>query len=142
MLRLSLVVVLLVGGMLGCSNPESNTNTNSSPTTRKAPPTGLDPLPESLQNPSSWDELNAKIQTQCETETQNVHNVNRCVGKYRSLYCEHQGGEWTTFQNGCMDRCDVLKDPGASKACTDDEPFGCECGQQHCWDGLTCVSNP
>lgn len=126
---------------LGCSSNEGSNNNNSSPTKRTAP-TGLDPLPESLKSPSSWDDLNAKIKTQCQSETQNVHNVNRCIGKYRALYCSHQGGEWTTFGDGCLDQCSVLRDPGTKDSCKDNEPFGCECDKDHCWDGMTCVANP
>lgn len=140
-IRLCLVVLLGLTANMGCTGISTNTNTNQQLPLRPTPQPNLPALPNSLQNPTSSEDLAAKIKTQCEQETQNVHNVIRCQGKYMSLYCEHQGGTWATMDNGCVDRCDVVRNPALLSSCRDGEPFGCDCGKDYCWTGLTCERN-
>lgn len=146
-MRWMLLVLWTISGMWGvwgwgCSGPSATSNTNANLPNRPTPQPNLPALPTVLQQPSSAEDLAAKIKTLCEQETQNVHNVIRCQGKYTSLYCEHQGGVWATMDNGCVDRCDVLRNPASAGACRDESPFGCDCGKDYCWTGLTCERNP
>lgn len=101
---------------------------------------GGEELPESLKNPSSAEALDQAIKAQCTQETKNVHNLLKCQGKYRTAYCSYKGGSWESFNDGCTDQCNPQRS-GNKTACTDDEPFGCDCGASKCWTGIACEAN-
>jgi len=54
--------------------------------------------------------------------------------------CSDVGGTWEIFNNGCVDSCYLVLNPGAM--CTQAMTAGCNCGASQCWDGDTCVDNP
>lgn len=51
--------------------------------------------------------------------------------------CSRVSGEWMEFSNGCVDSCDYRKNPGET-FCTLALAYGCECGEDACWNGETC----
>ena len=46
--------------------------------------------------------------------------------------CLDAGGTWVEFSNGCVDSCESQRDSTVS--CTQSLTFGCECGDEQCWN--------
>ena len=49
--------------------------------------------------------------------------------------CKQQNGVWKEFANGCVDNCS--NKISKTSICTNTMTFGCECGQNKCWDNST-----
>jgi len=54
--------------------------------------------------------------------------------------CESVDGTWTEFSNGCVDSCDLARNP-ETILCTQALTDGCECGPDRCWNGESCEDN-
>lgn len=59
------------------------------------------------------------------------------VTDHLALVCEEEGGQWRLFNNGCVDSCDAARNDDIM--CTQAMTYGCDCGDDMCWDGQTCV---
>ncbi len=46
--------------------------------------------------------------------------------------CETAGGEWIEFTDACVDNCYT------QDACAQALTYGCDCGEDMCWNGLDC----
>lgn len=59
------------------------------------------------------------------------------------LSCENSGHTWKIFGDGCVDNCAKAADP-TSIACTMAATWGCDCGEDKCWDfdSISCQLNP
>ena len=53
--------------------------------------------------------------------------------------CVRLGLEWRVFNNGCVDSCFAERTPSVS--CTLALEYGCDCGPDKCWNGVTCENN-
>ena len=54
--------------------------------------------------------------------------------------CEISGGIWKEFLNGCVDSCDLERNPERI-TCIQALTFGCDCGNNMCWNGNSCENN-
>jgi len=52
--------------------------------------------------------------------------------------CERTGGVWRQFGNSCVDRCEAQFNPFTM--CAMSLKFGCDCGENSCWDSGRCIS--
>ena len=93
-------------------------------------------VPEGLEGTSTPDDLDRRIAERCAAEP----DPEACRSRTASSYCEAQGGDWVQFSNGCRDLCGPANAQAAGKnvICTMDVPFGCECGDDRCWNGTAC----
>lgn len=53
--------------------------------------------------------------------------------------CEASSGEWRLLPDSCGDSCEKQRNPRLG--CAESEGFGCDCGPDQCWDGVTCEPN-
>ncbi len=53
--------------------------------------------------------------------------------------CEANGATYKGFTNGCMDSCELARNPDI--ACTAVLTSGCDCGPEKCWNGFECETN-
>lgn len=51
--------------------------------------------------------------------------------------CANAGGEWRELPNSCVDSCDYRR--GNVEMCAQVITEGCDCGENRCWNGTTCV---
>lgn len=49
--------------------------------------------------------------------------------------CYMKGGVWTGFSNTCVDSCTMRID------CGEVITSGCDCGEDRCWNGVSCEEN-
>ena len=63
-----------------------------------------------------------------------------CFGDTEESTCVLAGGTWNTFSNGCVDSCDLERNP-ESILCTQTITDGCDCGPDRCWNGQSCETN-
>ena len=54
--------------------------------------------------------------------------------------CLNAKGIWKEFPNGCVDSC-ILERSKEPVFCTQAFTFGCDCGEDKCWNGETCEEN-
>lgn len=54
--------------------------------------------------------------------------------------CERTGGTWRQFTNSCTDSCGAVN--RKELVCAEVATFGCDCGNNGCWDGVSCIGNP
>ena len=54
--------------------------------------------------------------------------------------CLKVDGRWLNFNNGCADSCSYRRNP-QEIICTQAFTYGCECGEDRCWNGKTCEDN-
>lgn len=54
--------------------------------------------------------------------------------------CAQAGGEWKEFSNGCVDSCDYIRNVDNTE-CTAALTYGCDCGEDQCWNGSSCEDN-
>lgn len=47
--------------------------------------------------------------------------------------CVVNGGTWKEFSNGCVDSCELERN-AAAILCTQSFTYGCDCGNDMCWD--------
>ncbi len=52
--------------------------------------------------------------------------------------CEEVGGVWREFANSCVDSCEYNRNPEII-SCAQVLTMGCDCGENRCWNGDTCV---
>jgi len=57
-----------------------------------------------------------------------------------STKCFRADGEWKEFSNGCVDSCDLARNP-ETILCTAALTDGCDCGPDRCWNGQSCEDN-
>lgn len=50
--------------------------------------------------------------------------------------CLASGGQWTMFNNGCLDACEYRR--GEVTICTQELRIGCYCKGIRCWNGSRC----
>jgi len=51
--------------------------------------------------------------------------------------CKSAGGEWKEFSNTCVDSCEYRR-AEESMMCGMAMTYGCECGEDKCWNGESC----
>lgn len=51
--------------------------------------------------------------------------------------CEDAGGIWREFPNTCVDSCPLARNPEVI-LCGQAFTFGCDCGEDMCWNGESC----
>jgi len=58
----------------------------------------------------------------------------------QKLLCTQQKGIWKKFDNGCVDNCS--NKISKISICTDAKTFGCQCGENKCWDNAkkSCIA--
>tara|TARA_Y100000310_G_C20373872_1_gene664812 strand:- start:186 stop:449 length:264 start_codon:yes stop_codon:yes gene_type:complete len=54
--------------------------------------------------------------------------------------CDLSGGEWVEFSNTCGDSCSLLESDDIE--CGDAITDACDCGDDMCWNGQACQTNP
>ncbi|NCO97065.1 MAG: hypothetical protein COY38_03035 [Candidatus Aenigmarchaeota archaeon CG_4_10_14_0_8_um_filter_37_24] len=54
--------------------------------------------------------------------------------------CKEGGGEWKQFGSGCHDECWIVRSKEPVK-CTMALSYGCDCGDDKCWNGRSCEDN-
>jgi len=60
--------------------------------------------------------------------------------RYQCTRTGGAGGEWKEFSNGCVDSCDLARNPEII-SCTQALTNGCDCGPDRCWNGESCEDN-
>ncbi len=89
------------------------------------------PVTVELNYYKTEDDCNKKINTQKFSQTYNSNDVELSEEKL----CQQAGGEWKTFNNGCVDSCRRYE------MCTQALTDGCDCGPDKCWGGERCLNN-
>jgi len=56
------------------------------------------------------------------------------------LECARVEGNWREFGNGCVDSCDLARNP-ETILCIQALTYGCDCGPGRCWNGESCEEN-
>jgi len=77
--------------------------------------------------------------TEEEITDDGVSDDNSTVNTNQEL-CEAAGGEWKEFGDGCVDNCDYVRNSD-STGCITVLTYGCDCGEDKCWNGNSCEDN-
>ena len=62
-----------------------------------------------------------------------INNSEGKLGNPAEEKCSEGGGVWREFSNGCVDSCELERNPEII-SCTQALTFGCDCGFDECWD--------
>jgi len=65
-------------------------------------------------------------------------NISSDLKSVEERQCEDSDGVWKEFSNTCGDSCDVNR--RSDIICGQAFTFGCDCGEDMCWNGDSCVN--